>query len=50
MDLIELEKGENLMFRRVLIKQLAPKEPKHMRHLFRIICKILGKVCKVVVD
>ena len=49
-DHIELEKGENLMFRRVLIKQQAPDEPKHRRALFRIKCKILGKVCKVVVD
>ena len=49
-DHIESKKGENLMFRRVMIKQLAPDEPKHRRALFRIKCKILGKVCKVVVD
>lgn len=47
---IESEKGEKIMFRRFLIKQLAPDEPKHRRPLFRIKCKILGKVCKVVVD
>lgn len=38
------------MFRRVLIKNPAPNEPKHRRALFRMKCKILGKVCKVVVD
>lgn len=38
------------MFRRVLIKQPTLDEPKHRRALFRIRCKILGKVCKVVVD
>ena len=50
MDHIESEKGENLIFRRVLIDRPTLDEPKHKRTLFRIRCKILGKVCKVVVD
>lgn len=49
-DHIESKKAENLMFRRVLIKQPTPNEPRHRRALFRIKCKIQGKVCKVVVD
>ena len=50
MDHIELEKGENLMFRRSLIKKPSLDEPKHKISLFRIRFKIFGKVCKVVVD
>ena len=38
------------MFRRVIIKKPTPDEPKHKRELFRFRCKILGKVCKVVVE
>ena len=38
------------MYRRLLIKQLDPNEPRQRRELFRIKCKILDKVCKVVVD
>ena len=38
------------MFRRVLIKRTTPDEPRHKRSLFRIKYKILGKVCKVMVD
>ena len=38
------------MYWRVLIKQPTPNEPRHRRALFKIKCKILGKVCKVVVD
>ena len=49
-DHIESKKEEKLMFRRVTIEQPALDEPKHRRALFRIRCKILGKVCKVVVD
>ena len=47
---LDSEKGENLMFRRVLIKEPSKEEPKQRRALFRIKCKILGKVCKVIVD
>lgn len=49
-DHIELEIGENQMFNRVLIRQPVKDEPKHRRALFRVRCKILGKVCKVIVD
>ena len=33
-----------------MIKQPASNVPRHRRALFRIKCKILGKVCKVMVD
>lgn len=49
-DHIESEKGENLMFIWILIKQPALDEPKHRRALFRVRCKILGIFFKVVVD
>ena len=38
------------MFKRLFIRQLAKDEPKHRRILFKIMCKILGKVCKVILD
>ena len=41
---IESEVGENLMFNRVLIRQPVKEEPKQRRALFRVRCKILGKV------
>lgn len=47
---IKSKRGENLMFRRVLIKKPTPDDPKKSRALFRIRCNILGKVCKVLVD
>lgn len=47
---IESKVGENLMFNRVLIRQPVKEEPKQRRALFRARCKILGKVCKVIVD
>lgn len=50
MDQIESKIGENLMFNRILIKQSVKEEPKHRRALFRVRCKVLGKVCKVIVD
>ena len=49
-DQIDSKKSENLIFRTIIIKQLALDEPKHRRALFRIKCKILGKFCNVVVD
>ena len=45
-----MEKGENLMLRRVLVKEPFKYEPKQRRTLFRTNCKILGEVCKVIVD
>ena len=47
---IELEMGENLMFRRVLVRQPMKEEPERRKALLRIRCKIVGKVCKVIVD
>ena len=38
------------MFNKVLTRQVVKDEPKHRRALFRIRCKILGKVCKVIMD
>ena len=38
------------MIRKVLIRQPNPSEPKKRRALFRVRCKIQGKVCKVIVD
>ena len=49
-DHIESKKGKILMYRRVQIKQPTPNEPRNRRALFKTKCKILGKVCKVVVD
>ena len=47
MDHIESKKGENLMFRRILIRKPSLDEPKHRRSLFRIGCKIIVKIYKV---
>ena len=49
-DHTESEMGEILMFNMVLIRQPVKDEPKHRRALFKVQCKILGKVCKVIVD
>ena len=45
-----MEKGEHLMLRRALVKELVKDEPKQRRELFRTTCKLLGKVCKVIID
>lgn len=47
---LELEKGKNLMLRRVLVKEPVKEEAKKRRALFKTTCKILGKVCKVIID
>lgn len=47
---LDSEIGENLMIRRVLIKEPMKEKPSQRRSLFRIQCKIMGKVCRVVVD
>ena len=49
MDL-DVEKGESLMLRRVLVKEPIKDDPKQRRALFRTTCRILGKVCKVIID
>ena len=38
------------MLRRVLVKELVKEEAKQRRELFKTTCKILGKVCKVIID
>lgn len=42
-------KGDNLMLKRVLLKELSKEEPKQRRTLFRVKCKIHGKFFKVIV-
>lgn len=44
-----MEKGENLMLRRVPVKELVKEEHKKRRALFRTTCKIMDKVCKVII-
>lgn len=44
------ESGENLMIKRILIKEPVKGEPKQRRSLFRVRSKIMGKVCKVIID
>lgn len=41
---LDIEKGENLMLRRALVKELVKEEPKQRRALFKSTCKIIGKV------
>ena len=38
------------MIKRILTKELAKGEPKKRRALFKVRCKIMGKVCKVIID
>lgn len=47
---LDSEKGENLMLRRILIKEPTKDEHKKRRALFRVKCKILGKVYRVRID
>ena len=47
---LESKEGENLMIRRTLIKEQIKEEPSQRRALFRIRCKIMGKVCRVIID
>lgn len=47
---LESEMGENLMIRKVFIRQPNQSEPKQRRALFRVRCKIQGKFCNVIVD
>ena len=47
---LELDMGEKLMIRNVLMRQPNQSEPKQRRALFRVKCKIKGKVCKLIVD
>ena len=47
---LDVEKGENLMMRWVLVKKLEKYELKQRRELFGTTCKILEKLCKVMID
>ena len=47
---LELENGENLMLRRVLLKEQLKEGAKRWRSLFKTTCKVLGNVCKVIID
>lgn len=38
------------MLRRVLFKEPMKEEAKQRRELFRTTCKVLGEVCKVIID
>ena len=44
------ERGESLMFNRTLLKTITEQEPPQRNTLFRTLCKVRGKVCKVIVD
>ena len=44
------EKGEYLMFSRTLLKTVIEQDPPQRKTLFRTLCKVRGKVCKVIVD
>ena len=47
---LDSKSGENLMIKRILIKELDKGEPKKRRSLFGMRCKIMGKVCEVIID
>ena len=38
------------MIRRIFIKEIVREEPSQRRALFRMKCKIMGKVCKVIIN
>lgn len=47
---LDIENGENLKVRRMLIREPVKEDPKQRRSLFKVKCKILGKVCKVIIN
>lgn len=47
---LDLESGENFMVKRILIREAVKEEPKQRKSLFKVMCKIMGKVCKVIID
>jgi hypothetical protein len=49
---LQHEEGENLMFRRVLLKpeMKAMKEPKPRKRVFKTKCKVQGKCCNLIID
>jgi hypothetical protein len=44
------ERGESLMFNRTLLKIVVEQEPPQRKTLFKTLCKVKGKVYKVIVD
>ena len=47
---VDLERGESLVFNRTLLKTITEQEPPQRNTLFRTLCKVRGRVCKVIVD
>ena len=46
-----LETGESLMMNKVLLKPKKEQaEPAQRKYLFRTMCKVQGKCCKMVID
>ena len=44
------EREESLTFNRTLVKTVTEQEPPQRKTLFRTLCKVRGKVYKVIVD
>jgi hypothetical protein len=49
---LQQEQGENLLFRRVLLKseQKEAKEPEQRKKVFKTKCKVQGKCCNLIID
>ena len=45
------ETGESLVMRKVMLKQVKEAdEPPQRKALFKTVCKVQGKCCKVIID
>ena len=47
---VDPERGESLMFNRTFLKTVTEQEPPQRKTLFKNLCKVGGKVYKVIVD
>ena len=47
---MDSKEGKNLIIRRILIREPNGEERSKTRALFRIRCKIMGKVCRIIID
>lgn len=47
---LELEEGKNLVMRGTLIKKAIKEEPIQKRSLFRVKFRIMGNICRVIID
>ena len=47
---VDKERRESLLFNRTLLKTVTEQEPPQRKTLFRTLCKVRGKVYKVIVD